>query len=489
MGIKRQFLWSMAPLLVISVVNIFSVRLFYRYLGPEMYALWFYVNTLNGTFGFTDLGLGAAVGRYLGIALGARDRTALKQYWGTSNLLALLVVSIMTVAFIGLGVTFGPKWFQVSPDHVNMLRWAFVAGGFSLWLGYYGNFWLVLSQAHFDFKFIGFWRSILNVAQVATTLYLAWFTHNPVVLISVGALFGLVQLFIFARHAVTRYHLGLNLRDSSIARAKELFGISNKAFGIVLVNSFGGSIDRLILGKLALPAAFADYNICNNFGSRITSLGASIMGPVFYQTNRALGRGDREQTVAIFNESFNWTFGFYALGIIWTIFWHPVFLRLWLGNELGQAVAPAFTPLVVSFCITGIGMISSAQLMSLNRAGAELVFVIVRSICLGLFAILGWHWGGMAGVAWGVLASRFIVIAQDMYAIRLIGGGGWLAWQTWRNLLMQFAVGAAFFSVSRLLPAQSWWLTVPAALHGGLMFAWLLRHQIARALESAKFRE
>ena len=38
----------MAPLLVVTLVNIVSVPLFYRYLGPEMYALWFYVLTFTG---------------------------------------------------------------------------------------------------------------------------------------------------------------------------------------------------------------------------------------------------------------------------------------------------------------------------------------------------------------------------------------------------------------------------------------------------------
>ncbi|HEV2455338.1 MAG TPA: hypothetical protein VGY98_13825, partial [Verrucomicrobiae bacterium] len=238
----------MVPLLVISAVNIFSVRLFLRYLGPEMYAIWFYVNTLNGTFGFTDLGLGPIVGRYIGIALGARDRAALEQYWGTGNVLALIVVSAMAGIFVGIGVIFGPKWFQVPPEHIHMLQWAFVAGGCGLWFGYYGNFWLILSQAHFDFKFIGMWRSILNVAQVATTLWLAWLTRNPVMLIWAGALFGLIQLVIFVRHALIRYNLGLNLRHSRMARVKELSGITSKAFGALLVSSFGGSIDRLILG-------------------------------------------------------------------------------------------------------------------------------------------------------------------------------------------------------------------------------------------------
>lgn len=206
------------------------------------------------------------------------------------------------------------------------------------------------------------------------------------------------------------------------------------------------------------------------------------MGPVFFQTNRAVGKGAREQAAAIFNETFDWTFGFYALGAIWTIFWHPIFLRLWLGTDLAQKVTPAFTPLVVAFCLSGVGMISSAQLASLNRLGVELIFVIIRTICTGLFAFVGWYWGGLAGVAWGMLASRIPLVLQDIYAIRLIGGGGWLAWRTWRHLLAQFTVGGAFFSVSRVLPVASFWLILPAVLHGGLVMAWLTRHQLKRFL-------
>jgi hypothetical protein len=78
------------------------------------------------------------------------------------------------------------------------------------------------------------------------------------------------------------------------------------------------------------------------------------------------------------------------------------------------------------------------------------------------------------------LASRILTIAQDIYAIRLIGGGGWLAWRTWRNLLVQFAVGGTFFAASLFLPRDSWWLIVPAALHGGLMMVWLLRRQLRK---------
>src|SRR5437868_12293054 len=99
MSLQKQTLWSLAPLLVATFVNLFSVPLFYRYLGPEMYALWFYVLTFTGAFGFMDLGLGVAVGRYVGIALSQKDEKAVREYWGTGHAIALPLLLLMGLGF------------------------------------------------------------------------------------------------------------------------------------------------------------------------------------------------------------------------------------------------------------------------------------------------------------------------------------------------------------------------------------------------------
>ena len=502
MSLKRQFLWSMAPLMIITVVNIFSVPMFYRYLGPEMYALWFYVIAFTGMFGFADLGLGVAVGRYIGVALGKGDTAAVREYWGTGNLIAIPLLALMALVFIGVGVWFGPMWFdKLKPENMKLLQWAFVFGGCGLFLSYYIQFWLVLSQAHLDFKFIGILRGCFSVAQVMLTLWLAYLTHNPVVLILSGLAVAGLQLGIFIWHANHNYELGWNFRDASLARAREMAGYTFKSFASLLAGSFLGGIDRLLLGKVAGTAVFTHYNICNNVGSRIQGLSGAIMGPVFHQTSRAMGKSGEKSAAGIYNETFNFVFGWYALISIWTVLWHPVLLRLWLGKALGEQVAPAFVPLTIAFCLSALASISSAQLGALNRMGVYLGFTIVNGLGLGICVLSGWHWGGLAGVAWGVLASRVVLIAQDLYVIRLIGGGGWLSRRTWEHLLIQCGVGLAFYFVARaLLPhaaqpepaSETFWKTLLATrwelllavVHGGLVAAWLLRKPVLRVLKA-----
>jgi O-antigen/teichoic acid export membrane protein len=124
----------MAPLIVVSAVNIVSVPLFYRFLGAELYALWFYVLTFTGAFGFMDLGLGVAVGRYVGVALGKNDLQAVREYWGTGNAIAVPLLAAMGTLFAIVGVIFGPRWFNVAPSLTNLLRWSFAAGGVGLFV-------------------------------------------------------------------------------------------------------------------------------------------------------------------------------------------------------------------------------------------------------------------------------------------------------------------------------------------------------------------
>ena len=482
MSLKRQVLWSMTPLIVVSVLNIFSVPLFYRYLGTEMYALWFYVITFTGMFGFADLGLGVAVGRYMGMALGRGDHAAVREYWGTGNAVALPLLALMGAAFAGLGVAFGPKWFNVSPANVNLLRVCFVAGGFALFLSYYGQFWNILLQAHLDFRFSSLLRIAMGALGVIPAVAIAWATGNPAWIVFWGALTGVVQLALFVWYSRRQFHLGFDLRAAKRARLHEMASYTGKTFAALVVGAFAVSIDRLVLGRLAPATDFTHYANCVNVGARLQGLGGAVMGPVFHNTSRAVG-GDETKPAAIYNEMFNFTFGWYALASVCTAVWHPVLMRVWLGQEFGAEAAPLITPLVIAFCLTAIANISGSQLGALNRLGTTLTFIIATGVLTAAGVYVGWRLGGVVGVAYGFLTSRIAYLAQDLYAIRLVKAGGWLSLKTWTSLAAQSLLGGLFALVYLLFPRTSLWLLIPAVAHAGLVAVWLLRHQLRRFAE------
>lgn len=479
----------MLPLLVLSVVNIFSMPLFLRWLGADMYALWFYVITFTGMFGFADLGLAVAVARYISVALGKNDQAAVRGYWGTGNLIMLPFLVLVSLVFIVLGVWLGPKWFNVLPENAGLLRSCFAVGGLGLFLGYYGAYWMCLSQAHLDFKFISLLKVATGLLQVVPAIALAYFTKSPLALVAWSALVLALQLAIFAWHARVKYQLGLDLRSASLARAREMAGYTGKSFVGLITSSLFASVDRVILGRLAPAVDFNAYTISANLATRLQGFSVSVMGPVLFGAARVLD-GGKPAAARIYNDTFAFVFEWYLLAALWVGLWHPVLLRFWLehtmGMELGRATAlqvgPLLIPLVSACCLSALANISGAQLASLNRLGTAIGF----STAAGLLAIagvwVGWHGFGVVGAAYGYLFSRLALVAQDLFFVRLQHAGGWLAAGTWLQVVAQVLVAAGFSAAYLILPPDSFWLLVPAALHGGLMAAWFLRGPLRKLI-------
>jgi len=476
MSLKKQTLWNMLPLFVVTLVNIVSVPLFYRFLGSEKYALWMYVLTFTGIFGFMDLGLGVAVGRYIGVALGRGDKDAIREYWGTANAIAIPLLAGMAAGFVALGVWLSPIWFNVAPENRDLLRWSFAAGGLNLFLSYYGQFWNILSQVHLDYKFIGVARTSLTLLQLAVALGIARWTRNPMVLIlSATAVAGL-QLAVYVIHARKRYGLGLNLACRSLARAREMSLHTGKTMLSLISGALFGSIDRLVVGKLAPATSFAHYTIAANVSARIQGLSGAIVGPVFCNTSISL---DRKSAVAgIYDECFSFVFGWYLHVALWAAVWYSLILRLWLGTEVGAAVGTVFPILLVGACLNAIASISASQMGPLDRMGILTAFQIATGLLTACAIYIGWNMAGMLGVACGYLFGRLGDVAQDLYVIRLIGGGGWRALTTWQMVAGQGGVALLFLAIYRAMPHGTWIPATLAVLHGSLVAGYLiLRHR------------
>ena len=492
MSVKRQTLWNLAPLLVTAGVAFFSAPLFVRYLGTELYALFFYVTNLSQYFGFSDLGLGVVVGRNISVSLGKNDVAAVRRYWGTGNLIVLPMLGLVTVGFIALTVWLGPLVFdKLAPANVGLFRACLVVNGLGLFCAYYGSFWLAASQAYLDFKFIGLIRAVMSPLQIIPSVVLAASTHNPLWIMIWSSFVSLLQLGILIWHARRHYALGLCLGSARLACAREMAGYTAKMVLGLVVGSVLGPMVPSLLGKLATAPTIVPFGLANNIASRLQGLSTSVMGPVMHNTARVVHVGGTA-AAGIYNDTFTFMFEWYLFATLWLCLWHPVLLRLWLAHTLGaqqgqviaRMIGPLLVPLMIACCLTSMASISTAQLTS-NRLGTTVIFSLITNLLAIDGVLIGWSIAGMIGAVYGFLASRIACVAQDLYTIRLIQAGGWLDPRTWRKIAGQSLLAAVFVPAYLLFKSPSYWLLIPAALHGVVVTAWLLRQPLRKFLSGA----
>lgn len=419
-SLRTQTIWSMLPILITSVVSIVSVPIYFRVLGDEMYAMWFYVGTMTGAFGFMDLGMGVAVGRYMGVALGAGDQAAVREYWSTGNAIVFPLVAFFAFVFAVGGAMWAPVWFKVAEAQTATLQWAMVAGGFGLFFSYYGQMWFVLAATYLDFRFVSVLRSTLSLVSTLGSVAVAVVSRNAAWLVAFATLVSAAQFYVLMRRGNRLYELPVRFRDFKTSRLVEMLPYTLKTFGQLIAGSLLGSLDRVLLGRLAPAADFAAYNVSLNVGSRVQSLSQAAMGPIFCNATRGVG-GDAARTPeVIYRDSFDFLFPWYGAFLMWLIVWQAPLLELWLGAN-AASVELSFSWIVAGCCIAALGNLSSAQLGPIDRVGIGLVFSIAVSIFSAGFVAGGWWFGGLTGAATGFFAARLVLVLQDSLVRRFIG--------------------------------------------------------------------
>lgn len=421
MSLRRQTLWSMLPILVTSVVSIVSVPLYFRYLGEEMYAIWFYVGTLTGAFGFMDLGLGVAVGRFIGVALGRNDQSAVQEYWATGHAIVLPFVLVFAFLFIVIGTIWGPTWFKVSEANVPLLRWAMIWGGVGLFFSYYGQMWNILAQSFLDFRYLSVLRTWTSLSASVGSVAIAVFSRSVPAIVLFNTALGMLSFVLLNRRAIKSYQLPIHFQFFRWERLKEMLPYTLKTFGQLISGSVLGSLDRVFLGRLAPASDFAAFNVSLNIGSRLSGLSVAIMGPIFHNTTRGVGGDASRQPAQVYRESFNFMFPWYSLAIIGVFFWADPVTALWLGPKYGPSVAQAFPWVVSALCLNAIANISGAQLGGLDRVGTGLILQTISALLSAALTILGWSLGGLSGAAAGFFLARLVWCVQDGLVRRWVG--------------------------------------------------------------------
>jgi O-antigen/teichoic acid export membrane protein len=375
-------------------------------------------------------------------------------------------------------VIYGSSWYNAAPGQSDLLHKSLIAGGAGLGVALYSQFWLILSQAHLDFKFLSVVRIAALLAMIVPAVGIAYLTGSPLMILWWGVLVGVGQLFIFIAHAKKKYGLGFEFGSAKFSRLSEMTGFAARTMLSLVISSGSSMIDKLLLGKLAQPADFTNYMVPTNVGMRLSAVSQSVMGPVFHNTSRAIGGSHTRSPAQIYDEMFELLFGWFVLLGVWITVWDEVALTIWLGPRLAANVEPLFAPIVVSYCLSGLANVSYSQLGAMNRLGIALRLQALMGLATAAFVYVGWRAGGITGVAYGILASRSLFLAQDILVIKAIQAHGWLSMGTWLHLGVQVSLGASLYALKRTFHLSFTAQAVCAVLHGAAVSLFLLRKNL-----------
>lgn len=472
MKLERATAWSLLPILTLSVLSIATVPVYYHSLGTDFYALWFAIQTMTGTFGFMDLGLGVATGRFVGIALGRGDFAGARETWASGNLLNLVLLFLMAAAFGSLGSWLGTRWFSLPAIPQSLFVQCVWWSSLGLFFNYYAQGWQILLQAHLEFRWLALSRTAFSLATGIGMAWCAWVFRNPLPCIIFGAAAGGLQLLVLMSRAKTKHQMGPLLALARWSRLREMGSYTAKTFLSLLSGAAFGSLDRWLLGRIAGSDSFVAYNIGSNLAARVQGLSVAAMGPIFHGSSRGLGQGGRSQLADIYRQSFRMMVPFYFAGALWVTVWQGPWLQLWLGAEAGTQVASVLPFLIWAAAWSAWMNISGAQLGPLNLVGFGTLVQASSWLLSGVLVWAGWQFGGLAGAGAGLLAGRGLLIVQDVHIRSLLGIPAWDPWLFSRLLAAAAAVTGCRILSAALPDSQN--LVMAASIVSLLLLGWLL---------------
>ena len=487
-SLKSQTLWNFVPITATMITGLITVRLFLKYLSDDNYAIYFYVLSLGGVFGFMDLGIGCSVGRYIGMALGANDRQAVREYWGTGHSVLLPILLAGAVLFGLVGVIFGPHWFIGAKGHEPLLRECYIIGAAGLFVGFYFQTWNMLAQAHLDFAFTGVLNLIANLSSTVLCVSAAAWTGNPALVLAVPPLIGAIQLIALGIRARSRYGLGWNVRDFRMSRLNEMRGYCLRMFVNLLVGSFTGGFDKIAAGRVVPALSFKNYNIASNAGMRVQGVGAAIMNPTFFNTTRRMASHGLNGARDVYEEAVRMLGRFLIHGACVLAVWQTLLLTLWIGHQHATELMPVFYPITLAFLISALVLVSGAQMPALDWLNLWTGLLVLQAVMSAACVVAGWHFFGFRGLGYGLLAGRVVSLFQDKLTAHRLGAKGVWSWWGAREVALQAGVAGVFVLAKHYagtwLPAQLFLL----AIHGAYLpiayfsiIRWKARRAISRA--------
>jgi O-antigen/teichoic acid export membrane protein len=464
-----------------AIVSLFLSPFVVHRLGNSAYGVWVLIGSLTGYLGLLNLGVRAAVTRYVA-QFYAESKDEEASGVASSALAIFFAAGIIAIIASVIMAFWVVPLFRVPLEFQFAARIVLVLAGFNIAAALIGGvFGGVLAAIHrFD---------LLNIIEVAYSLLS---TLTIVVILSAGK--GLIALalvnllFAFATGitnawAVSRTYPALSIRISNrnLDHVRMIFSFSLYSFLLQLSFNLIFYSDSIVIGAFLSLNLITYFAIAGNLVNYSRMLISGISTTMTPRAGALEATGRKREVQSLLLKSTRLA-TLVILPIALTFLLRGTsFIGLWMGPEYKEQAGRVLWILSLALIFAAEDQVATSIMLGINRHRTVVLMIGVMALAnLSLSVVLGRRLG-IAGVAWGTTfpslgASLFFWpwYLQRSLNVRIVDFiiSSWL-----RPACAVFPFGVLTYCIEKLYPAAhllTFFLQVGAILPTVLVAAWYL---------------
>jgi len=397
-----------------------------RALGDARFGAWSFVESFIAYLTLFDLGLAAALVRFVPRRLTVGDRAGLDRLYSAS----LLFFAAGAAVALSIGAVFDAcllERFLAVPGQRGEFRWLFRI----LVLNFAATLPLSVYPAMLDglgrFEFKGAVRIGVLALRVPLTLAVLR-SANPLL-----ALAGVVTACNLLEHAllavgVRRTLPDLRFRPSDVDRTTvcEVAGYSVHAFAAMIAGRLAFHTDAFVIGPILGPASITIFSIPSGLVERCKAALRSATMTLTSAFSAFESTGDTGGLRATFLSATRWAWyaalptqaGLLLLG--------HAFLSLWVGRDHADVCAPVLYPLASVVALSAAQSVASRVLYGTGHLRGFVWAAALEGVANLLLSLALIQPLGVIGVAWGtaiphaLFCLAVIAMVGQLYHVRIV---------------------------------------------------------------------
>jgi O-antigen/teichoic acid export membrane protein len=450
----RSILSNWFGLLVLAGSNVLLTPFMIHHLGAVDYGVWVLAGSVLDYYGLLDLGMRAAMFRYVAMFRGGAVREEVDRTFSSALFLVSLTSALICALSVGVAC-FLPHWMHLEGTSTAALRALLLLLGLSVAVTFPARMLATYISAHqrWDlYNAAGIVAVIIRAVAIVVVLTLGYGLLAIAIATLVISLLSLGQHVIFVRMADPEVHASMRLVSGR--RIRELFSFSMRSLLVSVGDYLRFYSDSAVIAAVLNVGLVTPFNVATRLIECFKSVVIAAGGPVLGTMTELDGAQRREDLQNLLLRSTRLLGLLSVLGGALLLIDGRVLLRLWVGPDLVSAYS-LVAILALGYTINLAQHPTLLIVISRGHHGPLGWWTIAEGIAnIGLSVV----WGrshGLLGVAMGTIVPMLVVkiLIQPVYALRAAEMSAWE--YLYKGLGRPVLVASLFVFLAKLLPLSS----------------------------------